>query len=206
MDSLIFDLDGTLWDATYTLVEPWNETLKKHGIQKNLTRADLASIMGMTVPEIAAYFMPETEEDERVKIAYEGCDAEIPYLKKYGGRLFPKLEETLKILSESYKLFIVSNCEEEYIDAFFAAHGLKKYFTDEEYIGRTGLSKSENIKLIIQRNSLLSPVYVGDTAMDEKACHDAGVNFVFAAYGFGKAEKYMAKIENFSDLPELCKK
>lgn len=32
------------------------------------------------------------------------------------------LEETLKILSEKYKLFIVSNCQDGYIQCFFKAH------------------------------------------------------------------------------------
>lgn len=37
---------------------------------------------------------------------------------------------------------------------FFKAHKLDKYFTDYECPGRTGLSKGENNKLVIERNNL----------------------------------------------------
>ena len=56
-----------------------------------------------------------------------------------------------------YKLFIVSNCQDGYIECFFKAHKLDKYFTDYECPGRTGLSKGENNKLIIERNNLKNP-------------------------------------------------
>lgn len=203
MDSIIFDLDGTLWDATETMSRPWTETLNAHGINRVITAEDLASVMGKDVPGIAKAFMPELEEEKRIKIAYEGCDAETPYLRKFGGKLYPELENTLKKLSEKYKLFIVSNCECDYINAFWDFHGLKKYFTDWEYIGRTGKPKEENIKIIINRHSLKSPVYIGDTDMDMKASEINNIPFIFASYGFGNCEKFTAKLNKISDLPEI---
>ncbi len=38
---------------------------------------------------------------------------------------------------------------------------------------------------LISRFGLKKPVYVGDTAGDEKAAHLAGIDFIHAAYGFG---------------------
>lgn len=203
MDSIIFDLDGTLWDACKTLTKPWTETLNNHGVNKILTHSDLASIMGMDVSGIAKTFMPELDEKTRVEIAYKACNAEIPYLKKFGGTLYPELESTLNTLSQKYKLFIVSNCEEDYINAFWDFHGLKKYFTDAEYIGRTGKPKADNIKIIIDRHALKSPVYVGDTEMDMKASNANNIPFIFASYGFGKCENYVAKLNKISDLPKI---
>lgn len=205
MDSIIFDLDGTLWNATKTLAGPWTKTLNKYGINKTLTASDLEAVMGKTVEEIAKTFMGDLDEDTRNKIAYEACDAETPELKKQGGILYPDLEDTLKELSKNYKLFIVSNCEEDYINAFFEFHGLKKYFTDAEYIGRTGKEKSENIKIIINRHGLKSPVYVGDTHMDEEASKKNSIPFIFASYGLGKSENYTLKLDRISDLPSLLK-
>lgn len=203
MDSIIFDLDGTLWDATDTLAKPWTATLNKNGINKQLTASDLTHIMGMTVPQIAEFFMPDVNCAERLRIAYEACEAEIPYLKQYGGTLYPDLEQTLKELSKTYKLFIVSNCEDDYIKAFYEFHGLKKYITDEEYIGRTAKKKSENIKLIIKRHNLKAPVYVGDTIMDYEAASKNSLPFIFASYGFGECETYTDKLTKIADLPDV---
>ncbi len=95
---------------------------------------------------------------------------------------------------------VVSNCQHGYIEAFYKYHSLEKYFLDYENPGRTGLSKGENIKLIIKRNDLTSPVYVGDTEGDLDASEFAGVPFVYAKYGFGKVSKYDYVIENFNEL------
>ncbi|WP_376752442.1 HAD-IA family hydrolase [Rummeliibacillus suwonensis] len=72
-------------------------------------------------------------------------------------------------LSKKYKLFIVSNCQQGYIEGFFQYHKLKNYFLDYEIPSRTGFAKGDNIKLIIERNKLSKPVYVGDTEGDLKA-------------------------------------
>ena len=114
--------------------------------------------------------------------------------------LYAKVEETLKELSKKYKLFVVSNCQDGYIECFFKAHKLDKYFTDYECPGRTGLSKGENNKLVIERNNLKKPVYVGDTEGDAESARVAGIPFVFAKYGFGSVEKYQYEIDSFQDL------
>ena len=62
-----------------------------------------------------------------------------------------ELAETLSKLKEKYPLFIVSNCEDGYIDSFFLSSGLSEMFSDYEYIGRTGKEKPENIKMVVER-------------------------------------------------------
>jgi phosphoglycolate phosphatase len=97
----------------------------------------------------------------------------------------------------------VSNCQEGYIEAFLDYHKLGKYFLDFENPGRTGLTKGENIKLVIERNQLQHPVYVGDTKGDQEAATFAGIPFVFARYGFGQPETYHFVIDRFDQLLDL---
>ena len=64
-----------------------------------------------------------------------------------------------------------------------------EYIKDSECFGVTGLNKDENIKLIVNRNNLKYPVYVGDTQGDFLACESSGVPFIFAGYGFGSVDE-----------------
>lgn len=124
-------------------------------------------------------------------------------LKETRRQSLSHVEDVLKKLSEKYKLYIVSNCQDGYIESFYEFHKLEKYFLDYENPGRTGLSKGENIKLIIQRNNLSEPIYVGDTEGDCKAAKYAGVPFVYAKYGFGQVNDYDESIDTFGDLVKL---
>jgi len=65
------------------------------------------------------------------------------------------------------------------------------------------LTKGENIKLIIERNNLINPVYVGDTDGDLKASRFAGIPFIYAQYGFGEANEYDYMINSFEELLKL---
>ena len=119
-------------------------------------------------------------------------------MAKHGADLYPGIEELIIKLHKKYKLFIVSNCQEGYIQCFFKVYPqLEKYFTDYEYPGRSGKAKADNIKMVIERNNLKNPVYVGDTAGDAKAAKLAGVPFIYARYGFGQVEEY----DDFIDKP-----
>ena len=125
------------------------------------------------------------------------------YLRVHGGKLYEGIESVLEVLAGKYKLFIVSNCQHGYIETFINYYGFQKYFSDFEYIGRTGLPKGENIKLVMERNSLESSIYVGDTQGDRKAANLAGIPFIFAKYGFGDVDGYDYVIDNFDELLEL---
>ena len=204
-DSIIFDLDGTLWDSAEGICGTWQEILKNHKELNNIkiTVDSLHSCMGLPLDEIGKKLLPGVSAEMQKKLMKECCDYENIYLSEHGGVLFPKLEETLEYLSEKYKLFIVSNCQEGYIESFFTYHKTDRFFTDIECNGATGLSKGENNKLIIKRNNLKNAVYVGDTAGDLKSARDAGIPFIYAEYGFGEVSDYDYVIRNFSDLSEL---
>jgi phosphoglycolate phosphatase len=204
MDSIIFDLDGTLWDALDVVLVAWNHALERHKEIKNqLSKEDLRGITGLQVKEAGKKLFPYLEDDTHQQILKECCELECQHLSEHGGRLYDNLEEVLKILSSKYKLFIVSNCQSGYIEAFFKFHKLDKYFIDYENPGRTGLSKGENIKLVIERNKLVSPMYVGDTLGDQEAAEFAGIPFIYAEYGFGEATRYDFAIKSFKELLDI---
>ncbi|TFD94477.1 HAD family hydrolase [Jeotgalibacillus sp. R-1-5s-1] len=206
MDSIIFDLDGTLWDPRKTVLTSWNQAISQSSLtDKMLTQEDLTKTMGLQMHEIAQVFFPELDEKKQMEIMDYCTEIEIPYVAQHGGELYPDLEETLKKLSEKYRLFIVSNCQDGYIEAFYEYHKLDHYFQDYENPGRTGLTKGENIKLVMERNNLQSPVYVGDTQGDRNAARHAGVPFVFAKYGFGEVDDFHYEIDGLKELPELFK-
>lgn len=198
-DSIIFDLDGTLWDAVDNILISWNEVLVRHGI-KEITKDELSHCMGMEMTAIAAKLFPQFDEEKRNALLDECSENELDYLTEHGGYIFEGMTEVIKSLSKNYRLFICSNCQKGYIECFLKSSGLDEYFEDRECWGNTGKPKADNIKLLIKHNSLKSPLYVGDTAKDEHSAHLAGIDFCFAAYGFGKSDKHEYIINSPSDL------
>ena len=85
-------------------------------------------------------------------------------------------------------------------------HGTGVHIKDTECIGRTGLNKAGNIRLIIERNGLDRAVYLGDTERDMHSAHDAGIPFIHAAYGFGSGFEAEYRINSFRELPKLLEK
>ncbi|MGB8453268.1 MAG: HAD family hydrolase [Anaerocolumna sp.] len=204
IDSIIFDLDGTLWDSTDAAAVIWKEAAAKYPEVSDVINADrLKALYGLPLEEIAIKLLPGVSKETAIKIMRESITKQCPYLEKVGGILFTGLEETLKGLKEKYRLFIVSNCEEGYIQCFLKAHQLQDYFEDFEYPGRSGVLKADNIRLIIERNQLEAPIYVGDTKGDATATKEVGIPFVYARYGFGNAEEYDYVIDSFSELLQL---
>jgi phosphoglycolate phosphatase len=200
-DSIIFDLDGTLWDATDGAAVVWQTEAAKYSEVKDVITADrLKALYGRPLEEIAVKLLPGAKTETALVIMRESVIKQCPYLEKDGGILYPGLISTLKELKKSYRLFIVSNCEEGYIQCFLNAHKLWDIFEDFEYPGRTGKLKAENIRLVIERNNLQSPVYLGDTEGDCAAAKKAEIPFIYARYGFGDVKDYNKAIDSFAEL------
>lgn len=201
MDSIIFDLDGTLWDPIDSILLVWNKVLQDNNANiREFNRKDFSGTMGLQIQEIGQRLFPDLDEKKQKQLLDKCCNAESEYLGVNGGQLYDNLEKVLSLLSQKYKLYIVSNCQAGYIEAFYRFHKLDRFFLDYENPGRTGLSKGENIKLVMDRNNLISPVYVGDTEGDRKAAMHAGIPFVYAEYGFGEVEDHDYKIEDLKEL------
>lgn len=200
---IIFDLDGTLWDSTKQVIPAWNRVLARHEeIAKRITNEDMSEYMGKTIEVIAALAFPDMEKSESVKILLECCEEEDKYLREYGGELYSGLEDVLGRLKDKYSLYVVSNCHEGYLNAFLDFHRLSGYFEDVECAGRTGMEKADNIKLIIERNSIDRAVYVGDTALDKESAELAGIPFIYASYGFGRLEGENHVIDRFEAVEQ----
>ncbi len=208
IDSIIFDLDGTLWDSTTEVAEAFNKVLQEKYpfVTDEVTVEKLQGLFGLPLDVIGVKLFQSVEEAQAVKIINDCCEYECVYLAENGAALYEGLETALSGLSRRYKLFIVSNCQEGYIQCFFQAYPqLEKYFTDYEYPGRSGKLKADNIRSVIERNELRSPVYVGDTQGDADAAGTAGIPFIYARYGFGKVSEYYDVIDKLPELLELFK-
>ena len=204
-DSIIFDLDGTLWDSTGVVAEAWQAAKEQVDFIKEDVTADMVKgITGMTYKAIFEKLFPYLTDEKREEYKAIAAKYELEILHTKGGQLYPALEETLQYLSAKYKLYIVSNCQSGYIEVFFNTSGLEKYFLGHQCYGTKSMPKADNIKDIVNDHALKAPVYVGDTMGDYNAAVGAGVPFIFASYGFGKVdEDQVATIDEVSDLIEL---
>ena len=190
-DSIIFDLDGTLWNSSKPICEAWNIILDRHKeiVREPITIEELGQCMGLPMYDIAAKLFPDEKEEVRNALMDELCE----------------FEATLKEHKTKYPLYIVSNCQDGYIEAFIKAHKLEKYFSDTECWGRTRAPKAVSNRTLIERNNLSNPVYVGDTAGDANAAREAEIDFIYAEYGFGEVEPslYVGVIDSFKELKDI---
>ncbi|MCL1950123.1 MAG: HAD family hydrolase [Turicibacter sp.] len=200
-DAIIFDLDGTLWDPTKTCRDSWNEVILRQKAPTPLIKdEDLYRVFGLKFDKIAAILFASLPKEHQGQLLKDCVDYENDFIIQHGGQLYVPLEKVLGRLAKDYRLFIVSNCQAGYIESFLQHYGLNSYFEDSECPGNTGLEKGENIRLIIERNLLQNPVYVGDTEGDRLAAQMNKIPFIFAAYGFGEVSGYDFSIDSLERL------
>ena len=106
-------------------------------------------------------------------------------------------------LSKKYKLGIITNNNDDYINTFFKITKSKKYFKDYIGAGSYNISKSEAMKKMVKRNNASKSIYVGDTLKDKKEAQSAKLIFIYAEYGFGNMPEYQYTINSLNELPNL---
>ncbi len=204
-DSIIFDLDGTLWDSTGNVAKAWQLAMDQVDyVDEVMTRERVRSITGMAYNVIFDKLFPNLSAGNRSELMAICAKSELETLNNTGGDLYPGLDETLAYLFPKYKMFIVSNCQNGYVEMFLKSSQMGHYFMGHQCFGTKGNPKAENIKDIVNDHDLKFPVYVGDTKGDYDSATKAGVPFIFANYGFGVVEEgQIATISAVGDLIEL---
>ena len=201
---IIFDMDGTLWDSAKAVAESWTEVVaREYTPERVITEDEIKRVMGLTMDKLAAQIFPELPEERRLQLLDVCGREENEYLRTHGAIVYPKVEETFQKLREKYHLYIVSNCQSGYIEAFLEYYGYGKYIEDIECYGNNGLVKGDNIRKVVERNHLTKAVYVGDIQGDYDASMQAGVEFIHAGYGFGTVDANVPEITAFEELPKV---
>lgn len=199
---IIFDMDGTLWDSAAGVAESWTRVVQKeYPGHAPVTTEQIQSVMGKTMDVIAQILFPELKQEAQMALLDKCCTDENDYLRENGGILYEGLENTLQTLKQDYELFIVSNCQSGYIEAFLEHYGFGDYFTDIECYGNNLKQKGDNIRLIMERNGITQGIYVGDIQGDYDAAKMAGADFIHAAYGFGTINEPVEAIHSIQELP-----
>ena len=201
-DALIFDLDGTLWDAAPASTYGWNLALAELCLPLRVTDEGIRSVSGQPFDRCVQILLPEISPVPGATL-YFIEEHERTGIEALGGVLYEGVADGLRELCVSYPLFLVSNCPDWYVDAFFQATGLRECFTGWDCHGSSGVGKSRMLLDMCARHHLERAVYIGDTQGDQDAAEGAGLEFVFVRYGFGEASKPALSVGSFGQLVEL---
>jgi phosphoglycolate phosphatase len=201
IDAIVFDLDGTLWDTSVSCAVAWNRVLARHRIPfRAITEHDVRGVTGRPHEECIRAVFAGLDEAHIATLAAETQIEDNQAIAELGGQLFVDVDAGIRRLAAHYPLYIVSNCQSGYIETFFQWSRLGGCFRDFECWGNTDLPKPQNLRVLIDRNQLRHPVFVGDTPGDQTAARACSIPFLHVSYGFGQCDSPTPTFQSFTAL------
>ena len=152
MKNLILDIDGTLWDSTGVVAVGWNRAIKEAAIPelKNLliTADDLKKEFGKPMDVIADDLFGAIDAKSKAALLELCCKYEHEAIVANTKDItFPGVRETLRSLYGKAGLYIVSNCQDGYIELVMQKNGI----TDRLLRLSVGIEGAEDLKAEFDR-------------------------------------------------------
>ena len=155
-DSIILDVDGTIWDTTPVVAKAWNKAIAELFPQVPPVTADiLKDQFGKTMDVIGRNLFGALSDSDQAILLKRCCVEEHLAIEQNEKDIaYEGVVQTIRELSKKIPLFIVSNCQAGYIELVMKKNGITDCITDFECFGNNGLTKDKNLRLIIERNNL----------------------------------------------------
>ena len=191
IDTIIFDLDGTLLNTLEDIVDGVNYILKKYGYPQR-TYDEIRSFVGNGAAKLLGRALPDGQNNPDFEKYLEEYTEY--YLEHNNIKTSPYegIMELLKELShKKYKLAIVSNKSDRNVKSLN-----KIYF--EDYI-KTAIGESKDIKRkpspdMVNKaideldGALEKAIYIGDSEVDILTAKNANIHCVSVTWGFRDKE------------------
>lgn len=196
---LCFDLDGVLIDSIDLMKYCWENTANRFNIANSFE--EFSSLIGLPLTSITNYLnLSNSNEiiEHYKKLSYEN-------LEKI--KIHKDTISILNSLSKNYKLSIYTSKTQERVekilDLFFKSVNFDLVLASDDVL-HPKPKPDGLIKICVLVNSTLEEtIYIGDTIYDFEASREAGVDFIYASWGYGKVENFKYKIVNLKELLKI---
>lgn len=208
-DTILFDLDGTLFNTADTILNSLKATVKELGLRK-LTEDEINSFIGPPVVASLKRFYPfmTDEEVDNATKAYRAYYIEHELLK---ADLFPGMDIVLTTLKENdYKVALATYKLMKCVTILFDYKDVSKYFDSiRGSVAETGQTKTDIMKQAMDDcnvSDLNKVCMIGDTEHDLRGAINLNIPFLGVRYGAGfkgltDEEKNYDKFVGMCDKP-----
>ena len=192
LKSIIFDLDGTLWQTSDSYLYAYRKLCEFYNVTDRFSDEDILSCLGVKLDVFLPKLFPNVI-DQR-ELAIRAMRYSIEYLlDNPDSCCYRGVAQMLEALSKKHSIYIVSNCLDAYVETFLkisdTANFIKGYYTLQSG------EKQEHIKKIVALNEGKA-LLVGDSDDDRTAIeNNFEVLFCYAAYGYKSCSSYAYKID-----------
>ena len=189
VDTVIFDLDGTLLYTIEDLAGSTNYVLKKHGMPER-TLEEITSFVGNGVAKLMERAVVSGTSPEQIAAMLAEFKEHYGAHSMDNTRPYDGITDMLKELKQrGYKLAVVSNKLESatrnLCEHFFAGL-IDTVVGDNPQMAKKPEADMVNAALFRLNSSRLAAVYVGDSEVDIATAENAGMKLIMVEWGFRK--------------------
>ncbi|MGD9679163.1 MAG: HAD family hydrolase [Vulcanibacillus sp.] len=190
-DSIIFDLDGTLFQTDKLVITSFKNTFRElqrdgYKFETLPSEKEILAVIGLTLDNIWGKLLTELPKEAYIKASNYLLRYELEGIRAGYGSLYPGVVDTLIELNNSgLKLFIASNGIREYIYEVTKAFKIDNLFTAQYCANDFNTnSKSELVKKIISFHNIKKGIMVGDRLSDVEAGINNNLYVIGCNFGF----------------------
>ena len=206
MNTLIFDLDGTLIHTAKLVLPAFHRAIRCFPQYPLPSERMMLGTFGMPDDEIWETLMPTATPDERAA-AHRLCDEFIREDLFRHDVLLPDARDVLTALRDrGHTLTIASNCGVAYLDAVLDSQGIRPLFDRPLCLQSVnGRRKADILTAHFQHFPRMSAVMIGDRKTDIEAAQAHGIPAIGCDFhaGFGENHELAGAAHIIQSLGEL---
>ncbi|MBY0597470.1 HAD family hydrolase [Bacillus bingmayongensis] len=209
LQSLIFDMDGTLFQTEKILEVSLDDTfnhLRSLNLWDTVTPIDkYREIMGVPLPKVWEVLLPNHSNEVREQTDAYFLERLVENIRSGKGALYPNVKKIFNYLKENNcSIYIASNGLTEYLQAIVSYYNLDHWVTETCSIEQIQtLDKGDLVKTIIQKYDIKKAAVVGDRLSDINAAKDNGLIAIGCNFDFAQEDELAQADLVINELMEL---